>query len=168
MYIFVFLIILYFFMNYLFKKAEESLNIEEILMKSGYYNIQEVYRDKIAKYYTALKSGDNYLISHINEPLLSMNSVNLLAKEMKERHYHRGLIICNPEPKETLIMYGKVHSIEVISVYTLLKNKTKINVNMYENSNTIFENYQESKEDSPIMEPKKSHFVNLFKKPDRL
>lgn len=156
----VFFIIIYFFIYYISKKLI-SANKEEILMKSGFSNIQKVYEDETAIYYSAIKSGDNYLVSCMKEYLPSMNSVNLLAKEMKDRHYHKGILICISVPQQSLIEYGKKNSIEAISIMEAVHS---FKIGMKNEEYRV----EEIKEENPIQEPKKSYFKDLFRKPDRL
>lgn len=141
-----------------------SGNQEELLARKGFYNVKKIYDNKSTVYYSCIKRGENYLISYMNAASVGMNDVNLLASEMKNYHFHKGILICKALPTENLVEYGKINSIKVATIFDFKDDPQAIlNINKQNN-----EKYQESKNDSPIQEPKKSFWSNFNKKPDRL
>ena len=165
MLIFLFFIIFYFFIYCMLRKASSTINVnkEEFLAQNEFSSIERIYESVTSIYYSAIKRGDNYLISYMKEYMPSMNNVNLLAKEMKGRHYHKGVLVSLSQPQQSLIEYGKKNSIDVISVVGVAKPVT-INVG----TDNAIKEYEKYKEENPIQEPQKSFWENLFKKPDRL
>lgn len=140
---------------------------EEILARKGFYNVKKIYDNKLTVYYSCIKRGENYLISYMNAASVGMNDVNLLASEMKNYHFHKGILICKSLPAENLVEYGKINSIEVVTIFDL-KDDPQAVLNINTQKKERYEKYQESKNDSPIQEPKKSFWSNFNKKPDRL
>lgn len=163
-------ILIFIFIIYVFWKKygkNSKLSKEEMLKRKGFSNIEKISENVTTTYYAAIKRGDNYLISYMKEYLPSMNSINLLAKEMKNRHYHKGILISKSVPAQNLVEYGMKNSIEVTTTFDL-KNLTNTNVGTVSNNIKIYEEYQEIKDSGPIKEPSKSFWKDFFKKPDRL
>ena len=137
---------------------------EEILNRKGFHSVKKIYENGMTTYYSAIKRGENYFISYMNAFYAGMNDVNLLTSEMKKYHYHKGILICRQVPALNLVEYGKVNSIEVVTIFDL-KNEDNVTITSQITKN---ENYSSKQDDGPIRDFKKSNFRDFFKKPDRL
>ncbi|MGN1299494.1 MAG: hypothetical protein ACI4UE_05905 [Candidatus Scatovivens sp.] len=173
--------------NYL--KSKKIIINNKMLEANGFSKIQQLSENQKYEYCSAIRNGDNYLILFIRSVNLpTMSDINLLATEMKNKHFHKGIIVCLGQPNNRLIEYAKVNCIEIKSALDLkngaiqsssnsdnIKNEEK-SIEIYnirkdtENKNQYqFQKMYNENDEGPLKEPTKTSFwTNFFKKPDRL
>lgn len=155
-----------------------SISIESKLEKLDFTNIKKISASNLLIYYTAIKNGENYLISYsLKREMLDSTDVDLLYVKMDGMHFHKGLLIGLYRVAEDVRKYGLQYGIEVAAIGNLNTEyiniqynikKVKEDVNVVKNK-TNYNNFEETS-NSPIKEKIKGTSIisNLFKKPDRL
>lgn len=167
----------------IFAKSAKNTNtsIEAKLAKLDFTNIKKISVSTLSIYYTAIKNGENYLISYsLKREMLDTTDVDSLYVKMESMHFHNGLLIGLYRVPEDVRKYGLQYGIEVAAIgnlnveymnrkYNIIKTNENINVVKTKKDYTNYNNFEGSS-DSPIKEKTKGTSIlsNLFKKPDRL
>ncbi len=166
-------------------------NVVDRLAKLDFTNIKRISSSSLTTYYTAIRNGENYIISFFQKKgMLDSVDVDTLYVKMESMHFHNGLLIGLYRVSEDVRRYAKQYDIEVAAIgnlnveymnngrYDIIRKTENINiVNTYRSSNEDkiinnsinYSNFDEF-DNSPIKEKSKgtSLISNLFKKPTRL
>lgn len=168
----------------IFAKSAKNTNtsIESKLAKLDFTNIKKISVGALTTYYTAIKNGENYLISYFQKrEMLDRTDVDTLYLKMDNMHFHNGLLIGLYRVPEDVRKYGLENGIEVAAIgnlnaeymnrrqYNVVKRDESINVVKTKRDYKNYDNYL-GNNDEPIKEKTKGTSIlsNLFKKPDRL
>lgn len=177
----IFIIIVISVMSKLSKSSSTGLNIELKLAKLDFTNIKKISVGALTTYYTAMKNGENYLISYFQKrEMLDKTDIDTLYVKMENMHFHNGLLIGLYRVPEDVRKYGLQYGIEVAAIgnlnieymnkqYDIVKNVERVDVIKQRTDYNNYNNFEGSSE-SPIKEKNKGTSIisNLFKKPDRL
>lgn len=190
----VFVVIIFIIMSTLSKNPDINMNmisVESRLTQLDFTNIKKISATSLTTYYTAIRNGENYLISFFQKrEMLDTTDVDTFYIKMQTMHLHNGILIGLYRVSEDVRRYAKQYDIEVAAIgnlnvnymnngrYDIIGKTENINiVNTYRSSNEDkiinnsinYSNFDEF-DNNPIKEKSKgtSLISNLFKKPTRL